>query len=127
MKRFPIVSLVRSGVAIAASLSLSLLVSISNAHAQGKIVVANDEWILSDSGTGAPNDPGVFALNVANFFSGSTGSFLAYSGNFGLVGNSLANTMTGAGYGWTVSTAAPFTLATLQNYNAVFLGGSTPT
>ncbi|RJQ14728.1 MAG: PEP-CTERM sorting domain-containing protein [Nitrospiraceae bacterium] len=95
-----------------------------NAHA-GKIVLANDEWTLSNSGFFSPNDPGVFATNVGSWFTGgSTGNFLAYSSNFGLTQSSLANAMTSAGNAWTVSTAVPFTLATLQSYDAVFLSGN---
>jgi len=94
------------------------------AHA-GKIVVANDEWTLSDSGFGTPNDPGKFATNVASWFTGGkAGNFLAYSSNFGLNGFSLASAMTGAGNTWTVSTSVTFDLPTLKaNYDGVFLAG----
>jgi hypothetical protein len=91
----------------------------------GKIVVANDEWTLSDSGFGTPNDPGKFATNVASWFTGGkAGNFLAYSSNFGLNGFPLASAMTGAGNTWTVSTSVTFDLPTLKaNYNGVFLAG----
>jgi hypothetical protein len=92
----------------------------------GKIVLTNDEWTLSDSGFGVPNDPGRFALNVANWFTGSTtgNSFLVYTSNFGLTGGSLSSVMTGAGNTWTVTTGVPQNLATLQSYAAVFLAGT---
>ena len=93
----------------------------------GKIVVTNDEWTLSDSGFSGLNDPGQFALNVANWFTGSAGNFLVYSNNFGLTGSSLATVMTGAGYGWTYA-ATPGnpnpTLPYLQGFDAVFLAGN---
>lgn len=95
----------------------------STAHA-GKIVLANDEWTLSNTGFASPNDPGVFAANVASWFNGgSGGSFLAYSNNFGLTQSGLATAMTGAGNGWTVSTASPFNLGTLLSYDGIFLAG----
>jgi len=91
--------------------------------APGKIVVANDEWTLGNS-FAAPNDPGRFACNVARWFTGGqTGSFLAYSSNYGLTGSDLAAAMTEAGNAWTVSTIMAFDLATLQNYDGVFVGG----
>ena len=91
----------------------------------GKIVVNNDEWPLSDSGFFAPNDPGVFATNVAAWFLGGsgTGKFHAYSTNLGLTGSSLATAMANAGHTWTTGTGITFNLSTLQTYNGIFLGG----
>lgn len=102
---------------------LSVLLCAAS-FAQGKIVVNNDEWTLSDAGyTNAP-DADRFARNVASWFTGGgSGNFLAYSNNFGLTGSALANTMTNAGHTWTVSVANPLNLAQMQNYDAVFLGG----
>jgi len=99
----------------------------------GKIVVANDEWTLGDrvlsghiSPWASPNDAGVFATNVASWFTdgASSGDFLAYSTNFGLTGSNLSNAMTTAGYNWSASTAQTFNLATLSSYDAVFVGGN---
>ena len=104
---------------------LVLAVSILPAQA-GRIVLANDEWTLSDSGFSQPGtQSGQFALNVANWFTGSTGSFLVDSNNFGLTGSSLSTVMTGHGYGWTtISTFDPNpTLVYLQGFSAVFLTG----
>jgi len=105
--------------ALAFILALSSVIPVQ----AGKIVLMNDEWMLSYAGFVAPNDPGQFALNVANWFTGNSGNFLVYSNNFGLTGASLAGVMTGAGYGWNVSMVQPQTLATLQGYDAVFLAG----
>lgn len=89
----------------------------------GYVVVNHDEWTLSDTGFSSA-DAGTFALNVASLFTGGgTGSFLVYSNNFGLTGNSLQSTMTGAGHSWTKSTAVSFDLATLSAYDGVFVGG----
>jgi len=102
------------------------LFTISNAYA-GKIVLSNGEWNLTDTGftTSPLNDPAAYATNVAGWFTGGgTGNFLAYSNNFGLTGNYLASAMTSAGNMWTVSMAAPFTLATLLSYDGVFLAGN---
>ncbi|MGO9136428.1 MAG: PEP-CTERM sorting domain-containing protein [Syntrophales bacterium] len=102
---------------------LFLAVSILPAQA-GRIVLTNDEWMLTNYGFSLPGtQPGQFALNVANWFSGSTGNFLVDSNNFGLTGSELSAVMTGAGYGWTVTTNATPSLAYLQQFNAVFLSG----
>lgn len=105
-----------------------LAMSASVGIAAGKIVVCHDDWTFSNTGftnSGGVNDPGVFAVNVANLFTrGQPGSFLAYSTNFGLTGSMLAAAMTGAGHTWTVSMAQPFTVATLSNYDGVFIGGN---
>lgn len=106
-------------------MAATLFFSIASAASAGKIVLANDEWTLSETGFSNPvDDPGIFATNVAAWFAGgSSGSFLAYSNNFGFTGASLANAMAGAGYSWTVSTAGTFDLPTLSGYDGVFLGG----
>ena len=98
-------------------------VNVSATVTPGRIVAANDDWTLSDSGFKAPNDAATFAQNVAAWFTGGApGSFLVYSTHFGLTGAKLAATMTSAGHQWTVDTTTPFTLANLQKYNGVFLG-----
>lgn len=93
----------------------------------GKIVVANDEWTLSNSGGfTAPNDGATFATNVASWFTGGpTGSFLAYSNNFGLTGTNLRDAMVAAGNTWTVTTSGALDLARMQSYDGVFLGSYT--
>jgi choice-of-anchor A domain-containing protein len=91
----------------------------------GRIVVNHDEWTLSNSGFAQNGNAAAFARNVAQWFTGGRpGRFLAYSTNFGLTESTLASVMRAAGHTWTVSTSAPFTLATLSQYDAVFLGGS---
>lgn len=103
-----------------------LYFAIIGSHAQaGMIVLANDEWTFTETGySQAVSDPGVFATNVASWFTGgATGNFLAYSTNFGLTGGSLATSMTSAGHNWTVSTGVSFDLATLSSYDGIFLAG----
>lgn len=111
-----------------ALLSTLLMAGASFPALAGRIVLANDEWTLSNSGYTSPNDPAQFALNVADWFTGGgSGSFLAFSNNFGLTGSSLAGTMTGAGHSWTVTTlATQFTLANLSTFDGVYLGGNAP-
>jgi hypothetical protein len=89
----------------------------------GKVVANNDEWTFTDTGFNQNQASATqFIKNVANYFTGGhPGKFLAYSTNFGLTGTPLANAITGAGHTWTVSTAVPFTLSTLLNYDGVFL------
>jgi hypothetical protein len=108
-------------------LGLFLFFSALSGTAQaGKIVLANDEWTLSDRGFAAPNDPGLFAQNIASWFvgSGTGGDFLAYSSVFGLTQPLLRDAVTSAGHTWTVSIGVPFTLSTLMQYDGVFLSGN---
>lgn len=92
--------------------------------APGRIVVANDEWTLSDTGFVAPSDGGIFAVRVAAWFMrGKPGNFLAYSGNLGLVQSQLGAAMKAAGHTWTVSTTTPFTVTNLLSFDAVFVCG----
>lgn len=109
---------------VGAFLTVSSLVYNGPAHA-GYLVVNNDEWTFSDTGFAQSPDASVFINNITNLFTGDqSGNFLAYSENFGLTQSSLANAVTGAGHTWTVSTGNPFTVATLNNYDAVFLAGT---
>lgn len=109
---------------LAAVSALICLGAGATAHA-GKIVVANDEWTLSNGYYGDPNDPAQFVKNVTSWFNnGATGGYLAYSNNFGLTGSSLSSAITGAGNTWTVSMASTFNLATLSAYDGVFLAGN---
>jgi hypothetical protein len=112
------------------SISIACFLAWASASAQiepvpaGKIVVANDEWTLSNAGFEAESDASVFATNIASWFAGGgPGSFLVYTNNFGLTQDSLAAVMTRAGHAWTISTSIPFDYATLRNYDGVFLGG----
>ena len=88
----------------------------------GKIVVNSDEWTLSNAGFAKAPDAGTFVTNIAKWFTGgrSTGKFHAYSTNFGLTESSLAETMTKAGYTWTVGTNIKFDLRTLLTFDGLF-------
>lgn len=102
----------------------ALLAPLANAQT-GKIVVNNDEWTMGDPGFGGARDPDVFGVNVCDWFTGGgPGSFLAYSNNFGLTGGQIAAAITGAGHGWTVQTAGALSLAQMQAYDGIFLGGA---
>jgi PEP-CTERM motif len=113
--------LVNLGMAMA---TVAVLMMAAPADA-GRIVVANDEWTLSNTGYVNPaNDPGVFALNVASWFTGGgPGVFHAYSNNFGLTETSLAATLTGGGHTWTTGLGITWDLPTLLGYNGIFLAG----
>lgn len=90
----------------------------------GRIVVNHDEWTLSNFGFSFTPDAAQFARNVACWFTGGApGDFLVYSDNFGLTGSPLAGTMTGAGHTWSVG-FVEFSLANLQQYDAIFLAGN---
>jgi hypothetical protein len=88
----------------------------------GKIFVSTDEWVMGD--VVFTNESAQFALNLASWFTGGrAGNFLVYSSNWGLTGTQLAETLRGAGHTWTVTTSVDFSLATLRQYDAVFLAG----
>lgn len=97
---------------------------------QGRIIVNNDEWTLSDGipdtdyePFAGPNNAGTFAKNIASWFTGCVpGKFLVYSENHGLTGSNLADAMTSEGHTWTVDSSVTFNLSTLMQYDAVFLG-----
>lgn len=104
---------------------LGTMLCVASAANAGYLVVNNDEWTLSNTGFAQSPSAGTFINNITNLFTGDQpGNFLAYSTNFGLTQSSLAAAVTGAGHTWTVTTAPAFTLATLQNYDAVFLAGT---
>jgi hypothetical protein len=91
----------------------------------GRVLVAHDEWALSDKGFQASPTARQLALNVAGWFTGGRrGRFLVHSTTPGFTGTELARTMRAAGHTWTIDANAELTLATLQQYDAVFLGGS---
>ena len=93
----------------------------------GKIVIANDEWQLSDTGFAQSPDAGTFATNIASWFTGGNpGRFHAYSTNFSLTGSSLASAMSGAGHIWTTGTVPAFDLPTLSTYDGIFVALSGP-
>jgi hypothetical protein len=91
----------------------------------GKIFVAHDEWAISDYGyVRTRASARRLTLNLASWFTGGRpGRFLAYSNFYGLIGQEIAATLTAAGHSWTVDMALPPTLATLLQYDAVFVGG----
>jgi hypothetical protein len=92
---------------------------------QSKIFVNNDEWTLTDVGySNAPIGTPIYLANLTEWFTGGQpGNFLAYSTNFGLAGNQLRNQMAALGHTYTVTTSGPLTLARMQQYDALFLGG----
>ncbi len=91
----------------------------------GKIIVAHDELVLSNTGfRRAPEDTNQFLKNVTDFFSdGEGGKFLGYAKNLGITGTKLTQAFTQAGHEWTVSKNVPFNVETLLQYDGVFLAG----
>jgi len=111
----------------ASYLVISALVLTTSAFA-GSIIVNNDEWSLSNAGfssAGVANGTN-FAQNAAQFLtggpSGGTTKIWIDSGNFGLAGSNLMSSL--SAYSLTdTGSFSTFTLANLQGYSAVFLGG----
>ena len=104
---------------------------------KGKILVAHDEWTLSDTGFGQGEDAygrparltsaALFSRNIARWFaSGRPGHFLIYSRNLFPTpyANAFQTTLTQAGHRVTVSTSIPFTLENVLPYDAIFLAGN---
>jgi hypothetical protein len=90
----------------------------------GQIVVNADEWTLSNQSFQKAPDTATFVTNVAQYFVGDKkGKFHVLSNNFGLTQSSLEQTMTKAGHTWTKGMNIPIDLATLSQYDAVFVGG----
>lgn len=115
--------IIRSRIVI--SLALAAVGAGSASAVVGNVVVCHDEWTLSDVGFGGGSTPDVFAVNVANWFiGGGSGSFRAWSNNFGLTGGDLSTAMTNAGHSWTANHVGTFNLATLQTYDGIFLSGN---
>jgi hypothetical protein len=103
---------------------LSGLVLCASASAQGRIVVAHDDWTLSDQGFASAPTTGQFVRNLADWFTGGLpGTFRAWSNNSAYTETQLALTMSTAGHTWVVSTTGTFDLATLQQYDGLFVGG----
>jgi hypothetical protein len=99
-----------------------VIASVGAVAAQGStIVVANDEWSLSDNGFNLASTTPTFVANLVAEFGPR---IHAYSGNFGFTGTQLAAAMATAGATYTVGTGISFDLATLSQYDALFLGGT---
>jgi hypothetical protein len=126
--KFPYKELFMKRILAIVVLVMIFILNVSNSAHAGRIVLTNDEWTLSDYGfSQSGTQPGQFALNTAQWFSGGPGDFLVYSNNFGLTGSSLQTVMVNAGYTWTITstpTAPNPSLSYLQGFDAVFLAGN---
>jgi RHS repeat-associated protein len=95
----------------------------------GRIVVNNDEWVITD--TGFQNSPyaGVYARNLADFLTGGKpgARFFAYTNtvsgsvDFAYTGTALAQVMRQAGHTLVKSKVFPASLAEMLQYDAIFL------
>lgn len=105
--------------------STFLLAAFANTALAGMIVVNHDEWTLSNAGFSNSPDAGIFADNVAQFFTGGgAGSFHAYSNNFGLTQSSLVSALTDAGHTYSVGSGIDFDVSTLQGFDGIFVAGA---
>jgi PEP-CTERM motif len=122
-----VVNLLLGGIILSRTTSLFIasILTLSATAFAGSLIVNNDEWPLSNSGFSAAggSNAATFAQDAALFLTGtgSGANIWIDSDNFGLNQSSL-QTALGA-YTLTDSGFSTFTLATLQNYSAVFLGG----
>lgn len=92
----------------------------------GRILVANDDWTLSDHGFERAPDTGRFVSNLTSWFLApsekSTGRFFAPSRGFFLNGARLRETMKALGHSWETGDL-DFSLQNLLTYDALFLVG----
>lgn len=91
----------------------------------GRIIAIGDEWLLSDDAfSQLPAQSGQLATNIAGFFAaGPAGNFAAFTNSPIAYGASLQSHMTGLGHSWSTN-PGPITLATLTQYDGVFLSGA---
>lgn len=88
----------------------------------GRIVVANDEWTLSNQGFNfAGQSVQQFVSNVIGYF-GGPGDYLAIATNFGLTQGLLKDAVEATGSTWTVVPTAP-SLDEMLEYDGVFSAG----
>ncbi len=92
----------------------------------GRILVANDDWTLSDHGFDRAPDTERFVSNLTSWFLApsekSTGRFFAPSRGFFLNGTRLRETMRALGHSWETGDL-DFSLQNLLTYDALFLVG----
>lgn len=114
-------SLMRVASLVKAGMFATLLVgSATAARAQGKVVVAHDEWFTQSGFFGASEQQ--FMSNVTNFFGlAASGSILLYSDDNFLTNAPFVAWLEGKGF--TVTTSAGATNFTA--YSAVFVEGNT--
>ena len=89
----------------------------------GLVIVANDEWTLSNTGFTQAGDSAVTYVENIIALMGGAGDYIAVTNNFGLNETSLKNAVEGTGSTWTVMNTAP-SLEELQTYDGVFAGGN---
>jgi hypothetical protein len=105
---------------IAAALAIAVFASaVTSVHAS-TIVVANDEWTLTDTGFANAPDTQRFVSNLVQEFGPR---IHAYSYNRAFFEPSLATAMSAAGATFTVQTNFPFDFAHLSQYDGLLLGG----
>jgi hypothetical protein len=100
---------------------LALAILQFRADGAGRIVVANDDWTLSDRGWST--ESARFSTNIAAWFThGSTGRFLGYLADPSHSFQMLGSTITNAGHTWVLDTSTPLTVTNLLTFDGVFLG-----
>ena len=96
----------------------------------GRIVVASDEWLLSDFATTEPllsaSDVETLPTNIASYLTGGSGEILIRSDNFGLTGEVFLSALLDVGYTVTINGSASLATPDLSSYDAVFLAGNYP-
>jgi hypothetical protein len=94
----------------------------------GKLLVLDDEYILSDHGHQQAPDTEIFVKNIANYLtSGKGGKFLDYSTysstNQTAQGTAMEKALTSPPYTFKRDRSVPLDLNTLRSYEVVIVGG----
>lgn len=105
-------------------------VNVCRKKNKGRVVVANDEWPMSDTGFANSPDSAVFIENVAHWLGGCEarpqGKFHAYSNDFSLTEPALATHLKKLGHSWTVGTDISLSVDNLLKYDWILLSGPIP-
>ncbi|MBM4113226.1 MAG: hypothetical protein FJ253_07605 [Phycisphaerae bacterium] len=107
-----------------------LLCAFASAAGNGNIVVIGDEWVLSNTAFGAiGNSAALLTLNAAALLDGN-GTDIAIFSSHPRIGGSQSTeyrtTLGANGYSITVNPGAGYSLATMQQYDFVIVGGLLP-
>ncbi|HYF14171.1 MAG TPA: hypothetical protein VD971_03765 [Phycisphaerales bacterium] len=106
-----------------------VLSSAAGAWAQpGRIVAVGDEWTISNSAFDAhPGSAAQLVSNMGDFLTGGAASDIAIFSNHPRISGSQStdyrSTLVGDGHSLTLNPAAGYSLATLQSYDVVIIGG----
>ena len=94
---------------------------------KGRILLAHDEWLFSNTGFNNGSDTSPFILNAVSWLRKCDrrqgNKFHAYSGNFSLNESKLQEVLSSAGYTYSVGTDFELSLDKIKDYDWIYLAG----